>query len=112
MDLGARRPEKTGRVQTRQASMARKPSRKAGRFGISNPPSDEPIRVSKEIAMENLLDDSVPVLDRDVWPYAVGQLGGILIAVGAFLMLRGATVVGYDTFVAGAAVLGIAWTRL
>lgn len=62
--------------------------------------------------MENLLDDSVPVLDRDVWPYAVGQLGGILIAVGAFLMLRGATVVGYDTFVAGAAVLGIAWTRL
>jgi hypothetical protein len=62
--------------------------------------------------MENLLDDSVPVLDRDVWPYAVGQLGGILIAVGAFLMLRGAAVSGYDTFVGGAVTLGIAWTRL
>ena len=67
--------------------------------------------------MENLLDDSVPVLDRPVWPYAVGAVGGITFAVGAFLMLRvvaghGVLEPGYATAALGAAMLAAAWFRI
>ena len=67
--------------------------------------------------MENLLDDSVPILDRPVWPYAVGAVGGVVVAVGAFLMLgvvagHGVLEPGYATAALGAAMLAVAWARI
>jgi hypothetical protein len=67
--------------------------------------------------MENLLDESVPVLDRPVWPYAVGGVGGVTFAVGAFLLLRvvaghGVIEPGYAIAALGAAMLAAAWFRI
>ena len=61
--------------------------------------------------MENLL------LDRPVWPYAVGAVGGEVFAVGAFSMLRvvaghGVLEPGYATAALGAAMLAVAWARI
>jgi len=69
--------------------------------------------------METIGEESqVEWLDRPVWPYALGAVGGLVLAVGAFIVVAahvrevdaGRAILGFMGI--GSAMLAVAWARV